>query len=150
MFVWRLTLRAHASPDGEGARLYGGRWNTAGTPVVYTSGSLSLALLEYLVHVDSDILPTSLVSIRGTIPDQLKIETIHPSQLPSHWKDSVIPEDVQERGTLWAAAAKTPILRAPSVLIEHEWNYLLNPAHPDFRKITWSAPAPFSLDRRLL
>ena len=92
MIVWRLTLKQHAAPDGEGARRYGGRWNTPGTPVVYTSGTLSLAALEYLVHVDSDILPDGLVSIRATIPDGLKIEAISASHLPLEWKDKIIPD----------------------------------------------------------
>lgn len=150
MFVWRLTLSKHASPDGEGARSYGGRWNKPGTPVIYTSASLSLAALEYLVHVDSDILPDSLVSITATIPDSLKIVTIDRSELPGNWKDKIIPEALQERGTLWAREARTPILQVPSVVIEHEWNYLLNPLHPDFRSITWDSPIPFSFDSRLL
>lgn len=149
MFVWRLTLSQHASPDGEGARLYGGRWNKPGTPVVYTSGSLSLAALEYLVHVDSDILPDSLVSITATIPDSLAIETIHRSGLPGNWKDEIIPVSLQERGTVWASEARTPILQVPSVVIEHEWNYVLNPLHPGFRSITWERPIRFSFDPRL-
>jgi RES domain-containing protein len=148
--VWRLTLKKHATRDGEGARRYGGRWNKPGTPVVYTSGTLSLAALEYLVHVDSDILPDSLVSVRATIPDSLAIETIHASDLPGDWKDKIIPVTLQERGTSWANRAKSPILKVPSVVIEHEWNYVLNPLHPDFPQITWDTGIAFSLDSRLL
>ena len=107
MVVWRLTLREHVAPDGEGARRYGGRWNKPGTPVVYTSGTLSLAVLEYLVHVDSDILPDSLVSVKATIPQILTIQTIDPSDLPGNWKDKIIPVDLQERGTSWANGART-------------------------------------------
>lgn len=150
MVVWRLTLKKHAAPDGEGARRYGGRWNKPGTPVVYTSGTLSLAALEYLVHVDSDILPDSLVSVRATIPDSLAIETIHASDLPSDWKDKIIPVALQERGTSWANHAKSPVLKVPSVVIEHEWNYVLNPLHPDFHQITWDSGIAFSFDSRLL
>jgi len=150
VFVWRLTLSKHASTDGEGARLYGGRWNRPGTPVIYTSGSLSLAALEYLVRVDSDILPDSLVRITATIPDSLAIETIHRSGLPGNWKDEIIPLALQKRGSLWASEVRTPILKVPSVVIEHEWNYVLNPLHPDFRSIKWDSPIPFSFDPRLL
>ena len=150
MFVWRLTLKTHVALDGEGARRYGGRWNKPGTPVVYTSGTLSLATLEYLVHVDSDILPDSLVSIRATIPDSLAIETIQVSDLPGDWKKTLIPVTLQERGTSWVNRAKSPVLKVPSVVIEHEWNYVLNPNHPDFRRITWDTAIAFSLDPRLL
>jgi len=148
--VWRLTLKKHVAPDGEGARRYGGRWNKSGTPVVYTSGTLSLAVLEYLVHVDSDILPESLVSAKATIPETLAIETMNPSDLPRNWKDKIIPVTLQERGTSWANGAQTPVLRVPSVVIEHEWNYVLNPLHPDFAKIIWDTGIAFSFDPRLL
>ncbi len=150
MVVWRLTLKKHVTPDGDGARRYGGRWNKPGTPVVYTSGTLSLAALEYLVHVDSDILPDSLVSVRATIPDSLAIETIHASDLPADWKDKIIPVTLQERGTSWANHAKSSVLKVPSVVIEHEWNYVLNPNHPDFPQITWDTAIAFSFDSRLL
>ena len=150
MFVWRLTLRKHAAPNGEGARTYGGRWNRPGTPVVYTSASLSLAVLEYLVHVDSDNLPASLVSIEATVPDNLHIKTISIAQLPGNWKDIPIPVALQELGSAWSTAMTSPVLRVPSAVIESEWNYLLNPLHPDFRRITWKQPTPFSFDPRLL
>lgn len=150
MVVWRLTLRKHAAPDGEGARRYGGRWNKPGTPVVYTSGTLSLASLEYLVHVDSDILPDELVSIKGTIPDSLRIEVIKASDLPVDWKDKIIPVSLQQLGTDWTNNAKSAVLKVPSVVIEHEWNYVLNPRHPEFLQVTWDAPVQFSFDQRLL
>lgn len=150
MFVWRLTLKKHIAPDGNGARRYGGRWNRPGTPIVYASGTLSLAVLEFLVHVDSDILPESLVSVRATIPEPLLIQTIHPSELPGNWKDKIIPVSVQDLGTSWANAATSPVLKVPSVVIEHEWNYVLNPLHPDFKKIRWESAVPFSFDPRLL
>ena len=149
MVVWRLTLKKHVAPDGEGARRYGGRWNTSGTRVVYTSGTLSLAALEYLVHVDSDILPDSLVSVKATIPERLAIETIPASDLPGNWKDRMIPVELQELGTSWATGARTPVLQVPSVLIEHEWNYILNPLHPDFPQIIWDTGIAFSFDPRL-
>jgi RES domain-containing protein len=150
VFVWRLTHRKHIAPDGEGARRYGGRWNKPGTPVVYTSGTLSLAVLEFLVHVDSDLFPDSLVSVRATIPESVVIQTIHPSDLPGNWKDKIIPVAVQNLGTLWASAGTSAVLKIPSVVIEHEWNYILNPLHPDFKKVRWERAVPFSFDPRLL
>lgn len=131
-------------------RRYGGRWNRPGTPIVYTSGTLSLAVLEFLVHVDSDLLPDSLVSVKAIIPESVVIQTIHPSDLPSNWKDKIIPAAVQDLGTAWANAATSAVLKVPSVVIEHEWNYVLNPRHSDFKKIRWESAVPFSFDPRLL
>jgi len=150
VFVWRLTHKKHVAPDGEGARRYGGRWNRPGTPVIYTSGTLSLAVLEFLVHVDSDLLPDSLVSVRATIPESVVTQTIQPSDLSGNWRDKIIPVAVQDLGTSWAKAATSPVLKVPSVVIEHEWNYVLNPLHPDFEKIRWESGVPFSFDPRLL
>lgn len=150
MVVWRITLKKHIAPDGEGARRYGGRWNKPGTRVVYTSGTLSLAAIEYLVHVDSDILPDSLVSVQATIPESLAIETIFPSDLPTNWKDTIIPVTLQERGTTWVNSGKSPVLKVPSAIIDNEWNYVLNPSHPDFSQVTWNSGIPFSFDPRLL
>ena len=150
MFVWRLTHNKHVAPDGEGARRYGGRWNRPGTPIVYTSGTLSLAVLEFLVHVDSDVLPDALVSVKAIIPDSVAIQTIHPSDLPGNCKDKIIPVAVQDLGSSWANTATSLVLKVPSVVIEHEWNYVLNPLHPDFDKIRWEHGVPFSFDPRLL
>lgn len=117
---------------------------------MYTSGTLSLAALEYLVHVDSDILPNGLVSIRAVIPDGLKMEAINASNLPLEWKDKIIPASLQQLGTDWVTNAKSAVLRVPSVVIEHEWNYVLNPRHPEFSQITWEAAKVFSFDQRLV
>jgi RES domain-containing protein len=150
LVVWRLTLKEHGASDGEGARRYGGRWNRPGTPVIYTSGTLSLAVLEYLVHVDSDILPDSLLSFRVTIPDSLAMETIQISDLPDDWRDTTIPVNLQELGSAWVVRGQSSVLKVPSVVIPHEWNYVLNPAHPEFSRITWDTGTRFSFDLRLL
>jgi RES domain-containing protein len=91
-----------------------------------------------------------LVSIQATIPEGLKIELVLPSELPANWKDTIIPVSLQERGTSWVNASESAILQVPSVVVDNEWNYVLNPSHPDFAQITWGAPTPFSLDPRLL
>lgn len=109
-----------------------------------------MSALEYLVHVDSDILPDELVSIKGTIPDSLKIEVIKTSDLPVDWKEKIIPLSLQQLGTDWTGKAKSAVVKVPSVVIEHEWNYVLNPRHPEFLQITWDAPVKFSFDQRLV
>jgi RES domain-containing protein len=91
-----------------------------------------------------------LISIRATIPDNLAMETIPLSDLPDNWKDTTIPVSLQELGSAWVARAQCSVLKVPSVVIPHEWNYILNPIHPEFSRITWHAGTRFSFDLRLL
>ena len=150
MKVWRLTRRDRTDLEGEGARLYGGRWNSPGTAVIYTAGTLSLAVLEYLVHLNPDKMPHDLVSIAGEIPDSLTIRHIAIEDLPPNWHDMTLQPVTQSIGTQWVTAGHSAVLRVPSVVIPQESNYVLNPRHPEFSAITWSVPEPFSLDPRLL
>lgn len=149
MRVWRLCARRHATPDGEGARLFGGRWNPPSIPVIYTSATLSLATLEYLVNLDSDLLPEDLVALSADIPSQITIQSITRADLPANWQTYPVPDTLRTIGTTWAAARHTVILSVPSVVIPEERNYLLNPGHPDFSRIHWNAPEPFRFDPRI-
>ncbi len=150
MRVWRLCSSRHPAPDGEGARLSGGRWNFPGSAVVYASATLSLAVLEKLVQVDWDLLPKDLITFSAEIPDRVEIETIHEATLPSSWRDYPAPEAIQALGTAWVNRAETAVLSVPSVVIPEERNYLLNPARSDFRRIRWAEPRPFVWDPRLI
>jgi RES domain-containing protein len=150
MKVWRLARRDRTDLDGEGARLYGGRWNSPGTAVIYTAGTLSLAVLEYLVHLNPDKIPNDLVSIAGDIPDTLVIDHIGVETLPRNWREWTLQPVTQTMGTQWVTSGRSAVLRVPSVVIPQESNYVLNPRHPEFAAIAWSVPAPFSLDLRLL
>ncbi len=149
MRVWRICSRAHRRFDGEGARRYGGRWNHTGTSVVYTSGSLSLAVLELFVHVDIDTAPGDLVAIQVDIPDTLTIETVKIERLPRDWRRYPGPEALKDIGTAWASKASTAILAVPSAVIPEERNYLLNPAHRHFKRIRLRKPAAFRFDPRM-
>jgi RES domain-containing protein len=147
--VWRTCSRKHRRFDGEGARRYGGRWNHTGTSVVYTSGSLSLAVLELFVHVDIDTIPGDLVAIQVDIPDNLTIETVKIESLPRDWRRYPGPESLKDIGTAWASKASTAILAVPSAVIPEEQNYLLNPAHRDFKRLRLRKPVGFSFDARM-
>lgn len=149
MRVWRLCKQKHAAFDGEGARLAGGRWNRRGTPMIYTSESLSLAALEILVHGDPALLPPDLVAIPADIPDSIRIEPLDDDSLPRDWRRTPAPDSLAKIGSAWAASARTPVLSVPSAVVPRERNYLLNPEHPDFVKIRKGDPQPFSLDPRL-
>lgn len=131
-----MTKRRTAAFDGEGARRYGGRWNHLGVPAVYTAAHLSLAVLEVLVHVTlSEDLPTDLVAIPADLPDDLLIEHVRVGDLPRDWRRTPAPAALADRGTAWLSAARTAVLAVPSAVVPPETNYILNPAHPDFRRI---------------
>lgn len=147
--VWRLCKRAHAVFDGEGARLAGGRWNRLGTRMVYTSGTLSLAALEILVHAEPALLPSDLVAVSADIPASVSIELLEESRLPADWRLLPAPEALAGLGGDWIASARAAVLSVPSAIVPPERNYLLNPAHTDFGKIRRGTPEPFSLDPRL-
>jgi len=149
MRVWRICKKAHAAFDGEGARLAGGRWNRRGTPVVYTSETLSLAALELIVHADPSLLPGDLVAISADVPDALRTETVSEKDLPRAWRRHPAPEELAELGSAWARSRRTAVLSVPSAVVPRERNLLLNPAHPDFGKVRVGAPELFSLDPRL-
>lgn len=151
MLVWRVTRKAHAEQplSGEGARRYGGRWNHAGSAVVYTSESLSLAVLEYLVNLPISDLPDDLVSVQIQIPESLPQNRISVADLPDNWRAFPAIEDLKDIGTDWAREAKTAILSVPSVVIPTELNYLINPAHEVTRRIEIVSVEPFALDVRL-
>lgn len=149
MRVWRLALPAHAGLDGEGARQYGGRWNSKGVPALYTSGHLSLAALELLAHLDPDEIPRELLAFEIDVPDNLPVTRLNVSSLPPDWK---LPEHqaCKQIGDAWLIRGATPVLAVPSALIPTELNYVINPRHPDAAAITVIATQPFVFDPRLL
>lgn len=146
----RICRKAHRALDGEGARRYGGRWNSPGQPVVYASSTLALAALEFLIHLDSSEAPRDLLAIRIAIPDDLAITDVRLRTLPPRWYRYPAPDGCREAGDAWLAARKTAILRVPAAPVPEEWNVLLNPRHPDFQRIKQSAERRFHVDQRLV
>lgn len=147
--AWRICKRRHATLDGEGARLYGGRWNRPGIRVAYTSASLSLAALEYFVNLDTDLTPDDLVSVRLQIPADLGMDVVRHQSLTADWRSYPAPLALQALGTDWTERRETAIMAVPSAIVPEEWNYLLNPAHADFPRVAAGDPDPFSFDPRM-
>jgi RES domain-containing protein len=147
---WRIVKQQHAATafSGEGAALYGGRWNSRGVPVVYTSSTKSLAALESLVHLNPPVL-FRYVAIRVEFADDL-IEEVPVDALPLDWQGEPPPPSSQALGDKWARECRSAVLAVPSVLLSGEPNFLLNPEHPDFKRIRIGAPEPFAFDPRLL
>ena len=150
MELWRIAREAHAALDGEGARLHGARWTPRGTPAVYASSHLSLAALEYLVHIDAEDAPDDLVALRISVPDDVAEVGFAPSSLPADWRQTPPPPACQAIGSEWAGRGETLLLRVPSVLVPEESNVLVNPAHPAAAGVRLIGSRPFSYDLRLL
>jgi len=148
--AFRLVKRKHAarSLDGEGARLFGGRWNRPGVAVVYASEGLSLAALELLVHLEGGALLQHYVFFRLEFPEAA-IEELPLRRLPGRWRISPPPPALQEIGTRWVRAGRSAVLRVPSAVIPYESNFLLNPTHPGFARFARTAPEAFDFDPRL-
>lgn len=150
MRVWRIARRAFQALDGEGARLYGGRWNSEGVPVVYASATIALAALEYLVHVDPEDVPEDLVVLEIEVPEDVAVERIEVTVLPEDWNRFENHDACVGIGDQWAAAATALVLSVPSSLVPREANFLLNPRHPDAARMQVVATEPFAFDPRLL
>jgi RES domain-containing protein len=148
--VWRIVKERYASTacSGEGAARTGGRWNSRGVWLIYTSGSQSLCALETLVHLNPPI-PFRYVAIPIGVPDRL-VEDLDPASLPADWREEPPPPSCQAVGDTWVRNGRSAVLKVPSVIVPSEANYLLNPTHPDFRKISIGRPEPFVFDPRLL
>lgn len=145
---WRICRRRYAAASGEGARLYGGRWNSRGVRVVYASASLALAAVETFVNLEPNLRPADLVSIEGEIPGAVEIVTLDVKALPPNWRETR-DESLRQFGDDWIRDGRSAALLVPSAFIRGEWNVLLNPAHRAFSKILFRDPEPFEFDARM-
>jgi RES domain-containing protein len=143
--------KAHARTlfDGEGAYRYGGRWSSPGTRLSYASDHQSLAMLEYFAHLDQDDPPGDLVLAVAEIPDDLTREKIDPRNLPGNWRNSAAPAELARFGDEFARRGEYCLLLVPSVLAPSESNWLINPAHPDYKRIGVHEVEPLSYDPRM-
>ncbi len=132
--------------SGEGARRYGGRWNSRGVPVAYTAGSRALALLEIVVHLGAPRLLGRYALVPVTFAPR-HVETLE--EAPDGWRAHPAPRAVQEAGDAWVTAGDGPVLRVPSVVVPAEPNYLVNPRHRVFGELEVGAPEALDVDERL-
>src|SRR5260370_11883795 len=147
MIVYRLASARHPAHDGLGASRYGGRWNHKGTAAIYTAASRALCALEVLANADElagDYLVTPI-----EVPDSLTVRTLSIENLPHLWDAGEPISGTRDIGTEWANAATSAVLAVPSAVIPREYNYILNPRHPDFSKIKFFSSEPFYFDDRL-
>jgi len=140
---------ARTSFDGEGAYRYGGRWSSPGTRLSYASEHQSLAMLEYFVHLDKDDPPGDLVLAVAEVRDDLTREIVEASNLPANWREAAAPPELARLSDEFARRAERCLLLVPSVLAPNENNCLINPAHPDYKKIVVREVEPLSYDPRM-
>ena len=151
MKLYRIAKSEHIGDlIGEGARVYGSRWNDKGIPVIYTSESLSLAALEFLAHLPMVLVPP-VMKYRGfDIPDDVRVTSVRSPALPRDWDAMPFHEETVRIGTKWARSGKSLLLRVPSVMVPGEFNFLINPLHPDFKKVKAGRARTFRFDERII
>lgn len=151
MELYRISRKKYIRDlSGEGARLYGGRWNHKGVPVLYTSQYESLAALEILVHTPMMDIPDDLQVAVFTIPDDLIIDFLYRGQLQANWRIYPAPTYLADLGSEWTASNTSLAMKVPSVLIKSEWNLLVNPNHEAMDRLEISEIRDFTFDSRII
>jgi len=149
--VYRVLRRKYATVpfEGEGAYRYGGRWSSPGIRLGYTSEHQSLAMLEYFVHLDKDDPPSDLVMAIAEVPEDVSREELVVRDLPESWRDSIPLPQLAAFGDEFAQRGENCLLFVPSVLAPAERNYLINPAHADYKRIAMLPLEPLQYDPRM-
>ena len=147
MLVYRIGTSRYPANDGAGAATYGGRWNPIGTPLIYAAASRALCALEILAG--SRELADDYISIPIELPSDMMSRTLSIGDLPEDWNSARHNSSTREIGAAWALSMATAVLVVPSAVLARECNYLINPRHPDFSRITFHPAEPFGFDERL-
>jgi RES domain-containing protein len=147
---WRIVKEKHARVafSGEGARIFEGRWNSAGVRMVYCSENLALAALEILVHTHPVTMRDKFCAFRVAFDESL-MTRVDLNKLPKGWSAQPPAPISKQIGDEWIKSQRSAVLAVPSVLVPLERTFLLNPKHPDFTKIRIKDAGPFVLDPRL-
>jgi RES domain-containing protein len=150
MILYRIAKCNYAGDlTGTGARLYGGRWNSVGKPMVYLASSRALAVLEVLVHLSPTMFPGGFCIAEIEVPDD-SIQSISINELPVNWQDISPPMALKKVGDSFLKQQSKLLMKVPSAIVAEEYNYLLNPLHPDILKVKLLKQLPFNFDERLV
>ncbi len=150
MKVFRLTKAKYAGElSGIGAAKFGNRWNSKGIEMIYTAGCRALAVTEILVHLPTGLIPKDMMMLQINIPDDMNMQVLDTKILPQDWH--VFPPRVatQQLGDAFVLKNRYTVLKVPSAVVKGDFNYLLNPNHPDFERIKIISQEPFGFDVRL-
>jgi len=150
MLLFRIVKCVYAGDlSGEGARLYGGRWNSEGKSAVYLASSRALAVLEVLVHLPPLMVPDGYCLVEIDVPDH-SIYDLPVEELPGDWNSIAQPIALRKTGDGFLKKQKYFLMKIPSVIVPQEFNYLLNPLHRDIEKTRVLKTIPFDFDSRLV
>jgi RES domain-containing protein len=147
--LWRIVTGRHSIWSGEGARLFGQRWNPPSLPAIYTGTSFAVCLLEVLVHANRKTPPSAARYVEADVPDAVSREIFDPAAFPG-WDDPHDTSTTQAFGRAWIESRRSALLIVPSVVTRgHDTNIVVNPEHPDVSRIFVGPETPVALDRRL-
>jgi RES domain-containing protein len=150
MQVFRLARAPYAKIlSGSGAALKGGRWNSIGVEMIYTAANRALAMAEVAVHFTAATLPDDYMMVTLQIPDDLVIQQISTDALADDWNIYPPLLSTQRIGDDFVRENRFPVFRVPSAVVQGEFNLLLNPHHPDFKRITIEEIQKFPFDSRI-
>ena len=149
--AWRIVRasRANTAFTGEGPSRYGGRWNSPGVRVVYVSEHQSTAAFEVFANRVPFILDAKYRAFHLEWPDSLT-EIFFTKKLPANWRISPPPAETMEIGDRWVQERRSAVLALPSAIGPADTNFLLNPAHPSFKRIRIHPPIDYDFDSRLI
>ncbi|WEK21272.1 MAG: RES family NAD+ phosphorylase [Candidatus Pedobacter colombiensis] len=147
MQVFRIALAKYATALNASGRA--ARWNPNDIEMIYTAGSRSLACLENVVHRNQVGLNHLFKVMTIVIPDDLCMQTIEQKKLPTNWTEFNQIPITQKLGEDWIKERKSAILKVPSSIIQAEYNYVINPLHPDFKSIKLLKFEDFIFDKRI-
>jgi RES domain-containing protein len=150
MIVFRLSkAKFSADLSGKGAEKSGGRWNSKGTALIYTSESRALCTAGIAVHIPLGILPMHYQLVSIEIPDGIRIKELTANDLPENWKSFPHQHTTQELGDQFVNEGEFPVLKVPSAVVQDEYNFLINAVHSESKRIQIKSIEPFTFDNRL-
>lgn len=146
--LWRIVTGRHPVWSGEGARLFGQRWNPPGLAAIYTGTSFAVCLVEMLVHANRKSPPSAARFVEAVVPDDVSREELDRLSLPG-WDDPRDTSVAQAFGRAWIESRRSALLFVPAVVTAgHDMNVVVNPDHPDTTRISVGPETAVALDRR--
>ena len=150
MKIYRIAKQIHLTDiTGEGARLFGGRWNKRGYNMLYASEYLSLSVLEFLVHLDYQFINKDFGFIEIELPKNAVITKVKPNILRQDWRHNPTLSFTQDYGTDWLLSHKSLVLKVPSAVLPNESNFLINPNHKQFSEVKIMRKSILDIDPRV-
>lgn len=151
MIVYRLSKgKYHLDLSGKGAELYGGRWNSKGVAMLYTSQSRALAFAEVAIHIPVGIVPKDYFLIAISVPDTADIFKLDDTAMPPDWRSNPHSNSTQKIGDQFIVDTKHLVLQVPSAIVPGDFNFLINPTHSQFKEVVVDKVEPFEFDSRFV